>query len=46
MNAQQLMQPKYRLVAIDLDDTLLNKDLKISPRTKRTLSRHGSSGRR
>jgi Cof subfamily protein (haloacid dehalogenase superfamily) len=34
MNAQQLMQPKYRLVAIDLDDTLLNKDLKISPRTK------------
>jgi hypothetical protein len=26
--------PKYRLVAIDLDDTLLNNDLKISPRTQ------------
>ena len=30
---------KYRMLVLDLDDTLLNKDLEISERTVKTLDR-------
>lgn len=45
MQAQTRMKElKYRLVAIDLDDTLLNNDLEISPRTKADIIRARQMG--
>lgn len=36
--------PKYRMIAIDLDDTLLNRQLKISPRNKEYILRAREAG--
>lgn len=36
--------PNYRMIAIDLDDTLLTKDLTISPRTKEYIRRAREAG--
>lgn len=36
--------PNYKLIAIDLDDTLLNTELKISPRNKKYIQRAQDAG--